>query len=451
MRCDFCSTLKALAGLSVRDSTHKKQVLGDSYRNYVLQQQAGTAEQIKTRLIAAGKGALVQFVFRCTEATMRSKVARQNSDGQEKPHTPMRRMAIAILSSLLVTDAQKMAMIDIGALPRFVQLLQGRDAMIRRGAAEALATVAKLGWAVPAKYHAMICRAETLGPVVGCLESKHSSSDGKLISLTIGIVQNCLLYAPQESPKARLRLRMLKLGLIDTLFGHAEHLTNASKKDYCADNAEHGRSSGAALYTAASDAGTTDEQRRLLQQISTTLVDLLQTKIVLREFCGLKGGYMQSLLELSRTNDTKTCRNCLRLLARVATIKEAKQQLLSHPMNLPLLMSLAERSVSLSVARAVARILAELAEAWHNRAPLVMGGVLRTLSILIGRSEDKDLTNNSSGTDTSQAATRFEAARCLADLAEVPELRAEIARACTKDLCVMLPSTLSGVTEQTIR
>jgi hypothetical protein len=103
-----------------------------------------------------------------------------------------------------------------------------------------------------------------------------------------------------------------------------------------------------------------------------------------------------------------------------------------------------------------ARILAELSEAWENRVPMVQAGVLRTLHMLIQTCEDRELEDVKGGQfdkvpTTGQVATRYECARCLADLAEAVELRQDIAEHCLPDLRLMMTSPLAGVPEQAMR
>jgi hypothetical protein len=188
------------------------------------------------------------------------------------------------------------------------------------------------------------------------------------------------------------------------------------------------------------------------------MVQVLQKKAVLQRFCETEVGLIPRLMQLAGSTDRRVCRHAVRVLSRTAEIDTAKTRIMENPSSLTLLLSLAETG-SLEVSRTVARILAELAEAWQNRAALILGGVLDALVVLINscvEAQSHKMMGGGGGQNSKQqtagfTATSFECARCLADLAEAPELRLQIASSCLNELQQMMTSPLSGVAEQAVR
>jgi hypothetical protein len=150
--------MKALNALAVRDTVHDRQIMGQAayWRQQLVerrraeeahQEDAAAMSMIEAGIIHTDNGALVRFIFKCTKAALSRLTGAATSEEQGgRPDPQMRRQAIATLQALLGSDASKVAMMATGVLPRFMDLLGSRDIVIRRGAAAALANLAKLGF-----------------------------------------------------------------------------------------------------------------------------------------------------------------------------------------------------------------------------------------------------------------------------------------------------------------
>ena len=373
----------------------------------------------KLRIVTAEDGYFVRFIFKCTLAS---------TGANARPDPKTRRYAIATLTSLLDGPDNMEEMLRAGALQRFIMLLRSRDSLMRFGAVTALTSLMKLPPAanLPQSVYRKEMREDS------CLKAVFAALadalDIALATALLGLVQAVTTHAPDGMSKAKLRKRMIGLGCADVLMKHAVRLLATVE----APVAEPASSS------VSNDTGKESPQLILLRTVTATLVELLQGQAALKMFLRSEANHLQTVFSFVKAKDKRICRRGSRLLGRLSTIPEAKLRILEHPSNLPQLLSLATGKLLVDASATVARVLAELAEAWQNRVPLIkFGGVLTTIQALL--------------TTSWEISTKFDCARCLADLAEAVDNREDIASCCIPVLTSLLELKHAGVREQALR
>ena len=372
----------------------------------------------KLQIVTAENGYFVRFIFKCTLAS---------TGANARPDPKTRRYAIATLTSLLDGPDNMEEMLRAGALQRFIKLLRSRDSLMRFGAVAALTSLMKLppDPNVPQSIYREKMRDDA------CLEAIFAALadalDIALATALLSLVQAVTTHAPEGMSKSKLRKRMIGLGCADVLMRAADRLLATVE----APVAEPASSS-------VSDTDKESSQLILLRTVTATLVELLQGQAALKMFLRLEANHLQTVVSFVKAKDKRICRHGSRLLGRLSTIPEAKRRILEHPSNLPQLLSLATGKLLVDASATIARVLAEVAEAWQNRVPLIkFGGVLTTIRALL--------------TTSWETSTKFDCARCLADLAEAVDNREVIASCCVPVLTSLLQLKHAGVREQAMR
>lgn len=371
----------------------------------------------KLRITTAESGHFVQFIFKCTRAS---------TGANERPDPKSRRHAIATITSLLDGPENMVAMLRGGALDHFIKLLRSRDSHMRLGAATALTSLMRLSPTanVPQTIYEQLRQDICLQAVFAALAD---AVEIDLLTALLNLVQAAVTHASDGVSKSKLRKRMIRLGCADVLMRHAVRLLATADAPV---QKLH-------LSSAKSISDKQASKLILLRKVTATLVVLLQGQTVLQAFVRLEEDHLQSVMKIIEAKDKRTCRHGTRLLGRLSTLPEAKQRLLENSSNLPQLLSLATGELLIDASPTIARILAELAEAWQNRVPLINGGVLTGLQALL--------------TTAWEISTKFNCARCLADLAEAVDNREAIATSCLPLLASLLRLEHAGVREQTFR
>jgi hypothetical protein len=401
-------TLFALMGLSCHDPTR-----ADKNKYAHLKPDADDKLQMTT----AENGHFVRFIFKCTLAS---------TGANDRPDPKTRRYAIAALTSLLDGPANMTAMLRAGALERFMKLLRSRDSHMRIGAATALTSLMRLSptASVSITFYEQMRQDKCLAAAFTALSE---AVEIDLATALLNLVQAVITHAPDGMSKVKLRKRMMQLGCADILMSHAVRLLAIVElpveepRFSSANKVEHEIS----------------PKLILLRTVTATILELLQGQTALTSFVQLKKNHLRSVMKFVKSTDKRVCRHGSRLLGRLSTLLQAKQRILEDPSNMPQLLSLATGELLVDVSPTIARVLAELAEAWQNRVPLITGGVLTALSTLI-------LTSWA-------PSTKFDSARCLADLAEAVDNREVIATTCLHVLAKLLKTEQSDAREQAMR
>lgn len=400
--------LYALMGLCCHDPTRE-----DKLKYAHLKPNADDKLPITT----TDNGHFVRFIFKCTLAS---------TGANERPDPKTRRYAIATLTSLLDGPDNMLAMLRAGALERFIKLLRSRDSHMRFGSATGLTSLMKLSPAANVPLSACEKVRED-----ACLEAAFAALadavDIDLATALLNLVQAAVTYAPDGVSKPKLRHRMIRLGCVDVLMIHAVRLLAIVDMPAAEETS----------LSTSTDSDKGSSQLMLLRTVTSTLLDLLQGPTALKMFVRSEANHLQSAMKFVQAKDKRTCRHGSRLLGRLSTLPEAKHQILEHPSNLPQLLSLATGELQVDVSSTIARVLAELAEAWQNRVPLISGGVLNGLRALL--------------TSSWAIGTQFDCARCLADLAEAVDNREAIASSCVPVLSSLLKLKHAGPREQAMR
>eukprot|EP01052_Picozoa_sp_SAG31_P006031 SAG31_NODE_273_length_18667_cov_3.603619_16_plen_1034_part_00 len=351
-------------------------------------------EETKREVAHFGQGSLIPFVFDCTKPGADENKART-----------LRREAIWTLCALLQDQGNKISMIDNGSLPRFTELLRSSDAELRRGVAQCIQILMAIGSHIPAKYHKSVRSDAILGSVIEVYRTRRDT-DFDHIALKIfhaAITHGeCTLQARRE-----VRMTLMRLGGIQHMLTQALSLALNQK-------------------TTASDVS-------LLRALGDVLLLYVRGASILRVV--ISQDHLRTFMELARSSDSRIRRHGTMMLARCSKLPEAKTRMVTEEKTLPLLLSMASPG-DYRVSRTTAKIIAELAEAWQNRVPLVKAGVLSAISLLIAGNELK---------------VQFDCARALADLSEAVDNRSAIVHKAVHDLELLLNAADARVVLQTLR
>ena len=375
----------------------------------------------KENITKAADGFFVDFAFDMTRASSGEK-------GRPDPKT--RLMAITTLTALLDGEESCLIVLRRGGRDRFLNLLRSRDGALKNGAAASLQVLMRVA---DPEHGAQMREEEFLAEVFAALSE---AVDVPLLLALLNVTQDVIQCAPtaMAGPTTELRLRMMHLGLSGILQRHAHRLVVLLSAHEC-DTQDRPTVPGSPPRDGKSSRRQTPAPLMLLRRVMKLLLELLKGRRVVRLFANSEN--LRFVFFLCRHADKRVSRGASRLLGRLSDLPEAKSLILSDRANLPQLLALS--SALSHVSQTVARVLAELAEAWQNRCPLVQGGIVTSLTALM----------MSSWT----GSTRYNCARCVADLAEAVDLRELIASRAATALNQLLknPQDNESVVEQALR
>eukprot|EP01045_Picozoa_sp_COSAG04_P024856 COSAG04_NODE_3170_length_3093_cov_1.802605_3_plen_559_part_00 len=341
-------------------------------------------------------------------------------------------MAITTLTALLDGEESCLIVLRRGGRDRFLNLLRSRDGALKNGAAASLQVLMRVA---DPEHGAQMREDECLAAVFAALSE---AVDVPLLLALLNVTQDVIQCAPtpMAGPTTELRLRMMHLGLSDILQRHAHRLVvllSAHERD--AQDRPALERPASPSRDGKSSPQKTPAPLMLLRRVMKLLLELLKGRRVVRLFANSEN--LRFVFFLCRHSCKRVSRGASRLLSRLSDLPEAKSLILSDRANLPQLLALS--SALSHVSQTVARVLAELAEAWQNRCPLVQGGILASVTALM----------MSSWT----GSTRYNCARCVADLAEAVDLRELIASRAATALNQLLknPQDNESVVEQALR
>ena len=341
-------------------------------------------------------------------------------------------MAITTLTALLDGEESCLIVLRRGGRDRFLNLLRSRDGALKNGAAASLQVLMRVA---DPEHGAQMRGPQCLAAVFAALSE---AVDVPLLLALLNVTQDVIQCAPtpMAGPTTELRLRMMHLGLSDILQRHAHRLVvllSAHERD--AQDRPALERPASPSRDGKSSPQKTPAPLMLLRRVMKLLLELLKGRRVVRLFANSEN--LRFVFFLCRHSCKRVSRGASRLLSRLSDLPEAKSLILSDRANLPQLLALS--SALSHVSQTVARVLAELAEAWQNRCPLVQGGILTSVTALM----------MSSWT----GSTRYNCARCVADLAEAVDLRELIASRAATALNQLLknPQDNESVVEQALR
>ena len=173
----------------------------------------------------------------------------------------------------------------------------------------------------------------------------------------------------------------------------------------------------------------------VMQELMNTLLSLMHPKNPDSLMSIFTFKEMSTLLHLCKHPDRRVRRAGGKLLARLATLDEAKEQMMEEADTIPLLISMCKHSDQTSQLTG-AKTLAELAEQPKNRVKLVRQGTLPAMFGMMRESDNE---------------MQFQCARAMADLAEAVDNRVAIVYGGLDALITLMESQDDLVQEQAMR